>query len=219
MLLVCTGVGLINGMLVAKVKINALVATLGTSTIVTGAVQWYTNGSTISEGIPKGLTTLSSRSVWVIPLPAFLLLVIALVTWYVLTYTPIGRRLYATGGSPDAAKLSGIRVDRLTIGAFTVAGLLCGIGGLLEAAQLGAGNPTVGPPLLLPAFAAAFLGATAIKVGVFNVWGTVLAVFTISVGVTGLQLVGVPFFVAPIFQGTALLVAVTIARYLLGKSL
>ncbi len=213
-LLACTLVGLFNGFLVARVRINALIATLGTGTIVTGAVLWYTQGNVIYENIPSALPDLASKDVAGIPMPAIYLLVVALAAWYVLEHVPFGRRLNAIGGSREAARLSGVRVERVTIAAFTAAGLLCGVAGVLAAAQLGTGNPTVGPSFLLPAYAAAFLGATTLSVGKFNVPGTVLAVFTLAVGITGLQLMGVEFFVAPIFQGVALILAVTAARYL-----
>ena len=79
---------------------------------------------------------------------------------------------------------------------------------------LGAGNPTVGPAFFLPGFTAAFLGATAIKPGVFNVPGTILGVFTVSTGIIGLNLMGVPFFIEPVFAGSALLVAIIVSRFL-----
>jgi ribose transport system permease protein len=210
----CTAVGVINGLLVTRVKINALVATLGTGTIVTGSVLWYSDGATIFEGIPTSLRSIADGELLGIPLLGIYLLVIAVIVGYVLIQTPLGRHLYALGGSKEAAHLSGLPVGRLTRLAFTAGGFLAGVAGVLEGALLGSGNPAVGPPLLLPAFAAAFLGATTIKVGTFNVLGTMIAVFTLAAGITGLQLIGVPFYIAPIFQGTALLVAVAAVRIL-----
>jgi ribose transport system permease protein len=210
----CTLVGILNGLLVTKVKINALVATLGMGTIVTGAVQWYSEGATIFEGVPPSLRSIANNDLFGIPLLGVYLAVVAVVVGYVLTQTPLGRQLYAIGGSKEAAHLSGLPVARLTLLAFTAGGLIAGIAGALDGALLGSGNPAVGPPLLLPAFAAAFLGATTIKVGTFNVLGTVIAVFTLAAGITGLQLMGIAFYIAPIFQGVALLVAVAAVRFL-----
>ena len=210
----CALVGLVNGIFVAKVGINALVTTLGTSIIVTGSVAWYTHGNVIYTNVPKALPQFSDLALLGVPAPALVLTAVAAVAWYTLDHTPFGRQLYAVGGSAEAAHLSGVNVTRLTLLAFVISGFLSGVAGVLEASQLGSGNPNVGPPFLLPAFAAAFLGATAFKVGVFNVLGTALAVFTVAVGITGLQLMGVEFFVAPIFQGIALIAAVTAARYL-----
>jgi ribose transport system permease protein len=217
--LATTVVGLINGLLIASVGINALVATLGTSVIVSGAVLWYTGGNVFYTNIPTDLPKLAQENFLGIPLPAFLLAIVAIAAWYTLDHTPLGRYLYAIGGSKDAARLSGLNVRRLTVLSFVVAGVLAGFAGVLQSAQLGSGNPNVGPPFLLPAFASAFLGATAIRVGTFNVLGTILAVFTVAVGITGLQLLGAPFFIAPIFQGGALLVAVAAARFLRRESL
>jgi ribose transport system permease protein len=212
-------VGLINGLLVTGLGINSLIATLGTSTIITGAVLWYTNGSVIFKGVPHELGNLVNGDLFGIPLPALYFLVISLIAWYVLEQTPVGRYLYALGGSKEAARLSGLRVPFLTLVAFGTSGLLAGLAGILQGGLLGVGNPTVGPPFLLAAFAGVFLGATAIRVGVFNVWGSVIAVYTLAAGITGLQLMGVPFYVGPIFQGLALLVAVTAVRLLRREAL
>ncbi|MFK0206455.1 ABC transporter permease [Agrobacterium sp. NPDC090283] len=210
----CGLIGLVNGILVAKVRINALVATLGTGVIITGSVFWYTDGNVIFSGIPEALPMLAQTDFLGIPTPAYFLIGVGFASWYALQHTPLGRYLYAIGGSKDAARLSGLNVDNLTILAFVLAGVLAGVAGVLQAALLGSGNPNVGPPFLLPAFAAAFLGATAIYIGRFNVLGTIFAVFTVAIGINGLQLLGLPFYVAPIFQGVALIVAVTAVRLL-----
>jgi ribose transport system permease protein len=207
-------VGAMNGFLVAWVGINALVATLGTSVIVTGSVFWYTHGSVFYENIPPALNALADKNVYGAPMPAIFLAAVGVVAWYVLEQTPLGRYLHAVGGSKEAAALSGLNVPRLIYVAFVISGLLAGFAGVLQSAALGSGNPNVGPAFLLPAFSAAFLGATAIRIGTFNVLGTIIAVFTVAVGITGLQLVGVEFFVAPIFQGFALILAVSAARFM-----
>lgn len=213
-LAVCTLVGFVNGLLVAKVGLNSLVTTLGMSTVITGAVDWYTSGNVIYSNIPHGLTSLTHGTVLGIPAPGIYLLVIAIIVWFLLEQTAVGRYLYAIGGSKEAARLSGIKVDQLTVSAFVGAGLLSGVAGVVQASLLDSGDPTVGPPFLLAAFAAVFLGATAVHLGVFNVWGTVIAIFTIEVGITGLQLMGAPFYIAPVFQGLALLIAVAAVRFL-----
>lgn len=212
--LICTLVGLINGLLVAKVGIGAFIATLGTGTIIGGVVLWYTGSTSIHEGLPDSLTAIARFQVFGVPLQVIYVFVIAIVVWYVLELTPFGRYLYAIGGSRDASRLAGLNVVRLMILTFVLGGFLCGLAGVMTAASLGIGSPNVGPPLLLPAFAAAFLGATAFKVGIFNVWGTILAVFTLAVGINGLTLLGVPSFIEPIFNGCALIIAVTATRFL-----
>lgn len=214
-----TTVGLINGLLVARGGINAFITTLGTGTVVTGGILWYTGGNVFYQNIPPTLLTIGSGDAAGIPYPVVLLAATGLILWYILEHTPLGRYLYALGGSRDAARLAGVRVQVLTVCAFTACGFLAGMAGVLESATLGSGNPTVGPDFLLPAFAAAFLGATAIKPGTYNVLGTLFAVFTLQTGIVGLQLLGVPFFIEPIFNGVALIVAVGATRLLSREAL
>lgn len=213
-LMACVLVGAVNGALIAKVGVNALVVTLGTSTIITGVIQWYSGGAIFYTGIPAVLTDLGRTRIAGIPLPVVYLAAIAVAAWYVLRYTPLGRFLYAIGGSEKAARLSGINVERHVLGVFMAVGLLAGIAGVAAAGILGSGNPNVGPPYLLPAFAAAFLGATAIRPGSYNIWGTVIAVYTLAVGVNGLQTIGAEYYINPIFNGCALILAVIATRLL-----
>lgn len=214
-----TAVGLINGVLVAKVGVNAFISTLAMSTIIAGSVLWYTGGNVFYENIPSTLLTLGQGEIGGIPIPVLFLAGVSIVIWYMLEHVPVGRYLHALGGSKEAARLSGLHVVALTLFAFTLTGFLAGIAGVLQSATLGSGNPTVGPQFLLPAFAAAFLGATAITPGTYNVVGTVVAVFTLQTGIIGLQLMGVPFFVEPIFTGVALILAVAVTRFLRREAL
>jgi ribose transport system permease protein len=217
-LLACTAIGLVNGLFVAKVGINAFIVTLGMSTVLSGVVVWYSDGSTFG-GLPSALTSFGDASVAGIPTPVVVLGAVAVVVWYLLAWTPVGRYMYALGGSKEASRLAGLRVDALTIGVFVLTGFLCGVAGVLMASTLGSGNPTVGPTFLLPAFAAAFLGATAIRPGTFNVAGTVIAVFTIQTGIVGLQLMGLPYFIEPVFTGVVLIGAVVVTRVLYREAL
>ena len=215
----CTIVGWLNGIMVTRLGMPSLIATLAMSTLLLGVVSAYTDGGVFYDNIPEALLSIGQGQLLGIPLPIIYAIVIALVTWYLLSSTPVGRFLYAIGGSREAARLSGVPVRRLTVLAFAGAGLLAGIGGVVQAGILGSGSPTVGPPYLLPVFAAVFLGATAIQPGVFNVWGTIIAVVTLQVGTTGLALLGAPFWIEPIFTGLALIIAVASARFLRGEAL
>lgn len=208
----CTVVGLINGYLVNVVRINAFITTLSVGLILGGVSTWYTNAQVIYEKIPHQLAGFGKGSVLGLPDPVLLFIALILITWYVLDHTPFGRFLYAVGGSREAARLAGLNVKALSISAFTISGFICGIAGITESAVLGSGNPTVGPEFLLPAFAAVFLGATSFKVGRFNIFGTALAVLAIAVGVSGLELVGVPYYIEPVFNGVVLLIAVAATR-------
>jgi ribose transport system permease protein len=209
-----TLVGFVNGTLVAYAGIDAFVTTLGMSSLLSGAAVWYTNGQSISTGIPEGITRLGQNEVAGIPVPVLFLTVVVALAAYFVHATPVGRYLYALGGSREASRLSGLNVSRLTVLAFTATGLLAGLAGVIEAAEIGTGDPLVGPPFLLPAFAAVFLGATSFRRGTFNVAGTVFAVFTIAVGINGLESVGAPSFIEPVFTGGALVSAALASRWL-----
>lgn len=213
-LLAASAVGLINGWLVGRVRLNSFIATIGMSAIVGALVLAFSGGAVIFQNVPPGLRSIAQTELAGLPLPIYYVAVVATVLWFVLEHTPLGRHMAAVGGSAEAARLSGVNVATVTLVGFVAAGLLAGIAGVIQAGQLGTGNPAVGPPLLLPAFAAAFLGSTSIKVGRFNVWGTMFAVVTIATGLTGLELMGVPQWVQPLFNGLALIVAVATTRYL-----
>lgn len=214
-----TCVGFVNGLLVAKAQVNSFIVTIGTAALISALVLAYSGGTVIFDGVPQQLIAISSTQVLGIPMPVIYVAVAATAVWVLLKRTPFGRYIAAVGGSKDAARLSGINTSLVTIVTLTIAGTLCGLAGVVQAGQLGSGNPAVGPAFLLPAFAAVFLGATAYTVGQFNVWGTITAVVTLGTGVAGLSLLGLPSWVEPAFNGTALLLAVTATRYLRGAPL
>lgn len=209
---VAVAVGLINGVLVAYLKLNALVVTLGTQSILFGAILWYSKGAVIYNNIPQSFKDLGQSRPLGIPLPFIFAVVIGLVLWFVLYFRPIGRRLYAIGGSPDAARLTGIKVDKLTVGAFTCGAVLAAIGGCLQVAQVGSAAPTSGNEFLLPAIAACFLGETSIRRGYYNVWGTLTAVVLVASGTTGLFMLGAETYVQPVFNGVVLVGAILATR-------
>ena len=207
-------VGVANGVFVSKFNIDAFVTTLGMSALLAGGVIWYTNGQVIADNIPPVLLSIGQDETLGVPNPIICFVVVVLIVWYLVQATPFGRYLYAIGGSRDASRLSGLNVDRYTIFAFGGAGLLAGIGGVVQAGSLGSGDPLGGPPFLLPAFAAVFLGATSFRSGTFNVTGTVVAVFTIAVGINGLIALGVPSYVYEVFTGGALIASALAFRVL-----
>lgn len=213
-MVVCTLVGVVNGTLVAYLGIDAFITTLGMSALLAGVALWYTNGQEIYSGIPKALIALGQHQVLGIASPIVFLIVVAAIIWYLVHATPLGRYMYALGGSKEASRLSGLNTGRLTLFAFAGAGFLAGIAGIIQSGQLGAGDPTQGPPFLLPAFAAVFLGATSFRRGTFNVPGTIVAVFVIGAGISGLEAVGAPSYVSDVFTGLALVVAALGARWL-----
>ena len=205
-------IGLVNGVLVAKVKLNSFVATLGVGILVLGLTQWLTQDVTITGALPALFTDLGRNAVLGIPLPFVYVLAATAVLWVALEYTPWGRECYATGGNERAALLAGVRTERRTVQVFVFAALLAALSGGLSVMILGASSPTVGLGSLLPAFAGAFLGATSIRPGRFNAIGTLIAVYLVATGITGLQQEGAQPFVQQVFNGAALLIAVTLAR-------
>jgi ribose transport system permease protein len=207
-------VGLINGLLVTRAKINSFIATLGSGTLLLGINQWYTGGRQVVGVLPHGFTLISGRIGYTgIPVAIIYVLVVAFVLWVVFDYLPLGRYLYVIGDSPRAAELSGISATRYVTLAFVASGTLAAVAGIVLQAQLQVGQSTVGQELMLPAFTGALLGATAIRPGRPNVWGTLLAVAVLAVAVAGLTQLGAPFFVENLFNGAMLVVAVGLAGY------
>jgi ribose transport system permease protein len=208
--------GGINGFLVAGLKLNGFVVTLGTYTLIGGLLQYYTKGQTISNGIPQSFSNWGTGNYLGLPRPFWLLMVIAAIVWYVLMHTPFGRKLEGIGSNESAARLVGIRVDRAVFLSFMGSALLAGCAGVLLTSSAGTGDPTAGPNYLFPALAAVFLGATAIRPGRYNVWGTMIGVFLVAVAVDGFTLLGASSWVTPVFNGAALVAAVTIST-LMGR--
>ena len=205
-------VGLISGVLVAYAKLNSLVVTLAVGSLLFGAAQLYSNGATIYQDIPQSFMAIGQSRVAGVPLPFIYVMLAALVIWYILEYRPLGRHLYAIGGGEEGARLVGIKVERLVVLMFVGAAVMAGLGGVVQSARVGSANASILQTLLLPAFTAAFLGATSIRPGQYNVWGTVLAVYLVGVGTTGIFMLGVPSYIEPVFNGAVLLIAIGLAH-------
>jgi len=207
-------IGLVHSFLIVRLKMDSLVVTIGTAAILTGMIQMYTGGHVISIGIPESLMVLGRSRIFGIQLPFIFLLIITAVLWYILEQRPWGRRLYATGVNVEAARLAGINTDRMRSMALIGAALLGVISGILLAARAGVGHPNIATGYMLPAWAAAYLGTAAIRIGFPNPWGTFLAIYLLSIGVNGLTMIGAPFWVNQVFNGLSLLIGITLARRL-----
>jgi ribose transport system permease protein len=205
--------GTVNGVLVYVAKIDSFIVTLGTGTICYGLVILYTGGQQIVGTLPQSFVNLSVHHVLGIPVPAVIALVLALFLWVGLEFTASGRYLYALGFNRRAAELSGISTRRYGILAFAASGVIVAIAAVLLAARLQVGNTSTGPDYLIPAFAGALLGRTTVKPGRPNIWGTVIGVFVLAIGITGLELYGGAFYVDNLFDGSTLIVAVGAAGY------
>jgi ribose transport system permease protein len=204
-------IGLANAGVVVGLRVNSFIATLGTGSILLALQQAISNGEVITSGISEGFKNLGRTTILTIPIPVFYMLAIAAVLWYVLDYRQLGRYLYATGSNADAARLAGVRVHRLASIALVVSAVIATIAGVIFLMRIGSTSLDAGTPYLLPAFAAAFLGATQFKEGNVNVPGTLVAVYVLATGVKGVQLMGSPFWVDDLFNGCALIIAVALA--------
>lgn len=205
-------VGAFNGLFVLLFGINSFIVTLGMGTLLAGIVLLVSNSRTYA-GISQGLVdAVVGNRLWGIPLEFYYGLAMCVVIWYVIDLTSFGRRLLFVGTGREVARLSGIKVGRARLIALMGAGLLAALAGILYAGTSGSADPTSGTSMLLPAFAAAFLGATTITPGRFNAWGTIIAVYFLGTGVNGLAIIGLGSWVQEVFYGGALIVAVALSQ-------
>ena len=207
------GMGVINGLLVEVARIDSFIATLGTGTILYAMALWHSGGRQIVGVVPEPFYALNSTMVFGLPITGYYVIAIAVAMYVVYEYLPIGRYLYAIGASPKAAALNGIPVRKFVMGSFVASGLFTALAGILLAAKLRIGQASVGLEYLLPALVGAFLGSTTIKPGRVNVWGTMVGITILAVGISGIQQFGGSFWVEPMFNGVTLLIAIGIAGY------
>jgi len=207
----CLGIGLVNSFFIVFIGISSLITTLGMGTLILGLTLAVTDSAVIA-GPPDFLVAATTNSLFGMPYPVYFSLGLAAIVWFVYGHTSFGRHLYFAGEGPKAAKLSGLPVDRLRTLAYLILALMCAIAGIVNFGRLGSADPNLGISYLLPGTAAVFLGATVIVPGRFNAWGTVFAVYLLVVGVTGLQLMGGAGYLENIFNGGALVLAVTFAH-------
>ncbi|MBV9756682.1 MAG: ABC transporter permease [Alphaproteobacteria bacterium] len=205
--------GLINGLLVEVAQIDSFIATLGTGTILYALALWHTDGRQVMGLLPHGFVDINALSLADIPMPAIYVFVLAMALWLITERLPLGRHLYAIGANEKAAALNGIPVRAYIVGVFVASGLIAGFTGVVLASKLRIGQANVGLDYLLPALVGAFLGSTTIKPGRVNVWGTIIGVLILAVGISGIQQLGGAFFVEPLFNGTTLVIAIALAGF------
>lgn len=205
-------IGIVNAGFILFFRVPSLIVTLGMSTFLYGVVLWLSGSNTIA-GIPKELIQ------WIvitrplgIPIAFYYVLVLATVMWLVFEYTTPGRRLLFVGRNREVSRLSGINVERTRLIALIVSSVIASAAGIVYAGMIGAADPVSGQTFLLPAFAAAFLGATTISPGRFNAWGTVVAVYFLVTGITGLTMLCIETYVQHLFYGGALVLAVSLSQ-------
>jgi ribose transport system permease protein len=203
-------VGAVNGFVVVKLGVNSFIATLGMMSILGALVIIVTGSNQPSPATSSAWNKLSQFSLGGFQIVVIYLIILGIIAWWFLDFTPVGKYLYAIGGNPEAARLAGVRVGRWSWMALILSGGLAGFGGILYCSLSGP-SLTFGSTLLLPAFAAVFLGSTQLQPGRFNVWGTLIAIYVLATGVEGLQLVSGQQWVADMFNGVALILAVSLA--------
>jgi ribose transport system permease protein len=210
-LLLGVAVGLVNSVLVVKIGVDSFVATLGSYTSLAG-LSYLITDSRIISGASDGFINLARSKMLGIPAITWYAWILVVVLWYVYQRTPLGRYSLFIGGNRQAARLAGIPVNGIRTGAYVVSGLLASCLGICFFGYFGAVDPAAGGQYMLQPFAAAFLGATAITVGRFNAFGTICALYLLTVGITALQLLGAETWVTNLFYGLALMLSVAAAK-------
>jgi len=206
-------VGVVNGVLVVVARVNTIVVTLGMATLLEGIALWISDLNTVN-GLPASFSKIALYEIGGLPVSFYYGVVLAAGFAYLLAFTPLGRHMRFVGANREVSRLSGVRVNRIRFGSFVTAGALCGIGAVVAVAALGGYNPTTSESLLLPTFAAVFLGTAIIEPGQFNPIGTIIGTYFLATGILGLQLLGLQAWVSPVFYGAVLVLAVTIATLL-----
>ncbi|EPD57799.1 ABC transporter permease [Streptomyces sp. HGB0020] len=203
-------IGLVNGFLVAHLRIDPIVATLGTSTMLLGINYAYSNGTPIT--LQAGpFTEVARASVLGIPAPVILAVIVLGGLWVALNFTLLGHHMQAVGANQVAARMAGVRVARITVTAFIVCGLCAGLAGIVLSARIGSGQVTAGDGYLLNAFAAVFLGASVLRDGDFHILGSLVGVLIVTVTFNGLSLLGAESYVQFLFQGGILVAATALS--------
>jgi len=212
-LAVCLLIGLINGLIITTLRVSSFMTTLGMMTVLTGFSYWYTSGSgsILYSGIPKAFLQIGRGSFLQIPYLIFVMAGILVALHMLMNHTTTGRRMYAVGGSPDAARFAGIPLRTLKVLGFALSGTLAGLTGILLVARLGLAEPTIGDRFLFDAFTVVFLGAASVRVGQFHILGTLIGALIMGTIFNGFTLLDVPYHLQLVVQGAILIAAVTSA--------
>lgn len=204
--------GVISGLLVTRLRIPSLIATLAMGPIALGANYAYDGGDSIFASFPDSFYYIATgRLFGVVPVPTVIALCVVAVFYALLNWTRLGRAVVATGANIQAARLSGINVNRCRLIALALSGFGAAMGGVMLTARLGTGQPGAGEPYLLDSLTAVFLGMTAFKPGRATVQGTLVGVVIIGMLDNGLNLLGAPFYLQNEIRGLVMIAAVSLA--------
>jgi ribose transport system permease protein len=204
-------IGVVNGVIVSKIGVNAFIATLGTGTVVVGLNYAYSGGIPLQLTHSRQFTQVAIGRLRGVPHLVLIMAGVLIILWVILNRTVQGQHIKAIGVSAESARRAGVAVDRSRIVAFACASTCAAIGGALMASNLGSGQVTAGDGFMLTSFSAAFLGSAALKEGQFHILGTLIGVLTVAVGNNGLAMIGAPIFTQYLFAGSLLVVAVALS--------
>jgi ribose transport system permease protein len=210
-LLVCLVAGAVNAFFVVVIGVPSFVVTLGMGTLLMGVAQAI-SGSTIVSVSSPSLSAFALHEVLGMPISFYYGILLAVLLAYVLGWTPLGRGMIFVGASPEVARLAGIPVRRIRIGAYLAGALIAGLAGVMLVATVGGFDSSSSATYLLPALAAVFLGTAVVQPGMFNPIGTMIAIYFLTTGIFGLQLLGFSGWIQNVFYGAGLVVAVTLAK-------
>ena len=210
-LLVGAGIGIINGLLVSKGKVQAFIVTLASMTIFRGVTLVYTNGTPIS-GLSGAFSNIGNMKLGILPVPVLITAAAVLIAYYLLSQTRFGRYLYALGGNEDSARLSGINTDRIKTWVYVVSGITAAISGVIVTSRIGSASPNAGSGFELDAIAAVVIGGTSLSGGEGSVIGTIIGALIIGVLNNGLNLMNVSPFYQSIIKGLVILIAVLLDK-------
>jgi ribose transport system permease protein len=204
-------VGLINGLIVTRLGLSAFIATLAMGSILTGATFAVSGGTNLYQNFPSSFVVLGSVTPTGISIPVLVAAAIAAICWFLLSATRAGRSIYATGSNPDAATYAGIPVRTYRLLGFVVSSSAAAVAGILLTAQSSAAYVNAGDGFLIPAYAAAFIGAATFRPGVFKVPGTLVGILFTSVLFSGLTFIGVQSYLQNILTGAVLIAAIALS--------
>lgn len=211
-LVLTTLLGVVNGVLITKLKLQPFIATLAMMIFARGCIYLYSDGGDIyASGADAAFRWLGSGYIWIIPVPVVVFVSLWLALAYVMKHTRWGRHVYAVGANEDAARVYGIGVDRIKIQVYALSGLLAGIAGLLLVSRVSVAEPNAGTLFELDAIAATLIGGTSFDGGVGAVTGTMLGVLILAIITNLLNLLGVSPFVQMLAMGVIIVVAVVIS--------
>ena len=214
---VCLLAGAVNAFFVVVMDVSSFVVTLGTGTLLIGLAQ-VVSGSNIVSVNSTELSNIATYEVLGMPISFYYGILLAVGIAYLLGWTPLGRSMIFVGANPEVARLAGIRVPRIRAGAYLAGSLLAGLAGVIMVATVGGFDSSTSATYLLPALAAVFLGTAVVQPGMFNPIGTIIAIYFLTTGIFGLQLLGFSGWIQNVFYGAGLVVAVTLAKVVRDRS-